>query len=118
MAIGLLLKSNKRYSQAVQKSFHISQATLDVKGNDVDDGVVQVWVQTDESNHLLCNLDKKTSQCALDLAISEGETVAFYTKGSGVVHLTGYLMPEEPDFEYGGMGDEEMGEEEEDEEVR
>lgn len=107
--LGLVLKTNKRYSQRVTKAFHVSQATLDLKsisGNDSDD-VVQVWLYTDDSNHLLANVSRQQSHVQLDLAFTEGETVAFYSKGTGTVHLSGYLLPED-DFD--GMG----GEEEED----
>lgn len=106
---GLLLKANKRYSQVVGKSFHISHATLDLGSCGADDeNVVQVWVNSDEINHLICNLDRKTSHATLDLAFSEGETIAFFSKGPGQVHLTGYLIPEEPDYEgLGGYGEEE-----------
>lgn len=113
MKIGLLLKANKRYSQTVSKPFHISHATLDLNSADLGDEVVQVWVQTDDVNHLLCNLDKRSSQVSLDLAFSENEVIAFYSKGSGVVHLTGFLLPDDSEYPFGGMG-----EELEDEEVR
>lgn len=114
MIIGLLLKASKRYSQVVQKGFHISHATLDVSSGDLGEEITQVWVQADDANHLLCNLDKQTSHVFLDLAFSEGETIAFFSKGAGIVHLTGYLIPEDPDYEGFGMGEEEI----EDEEVR
>lgn len=113
MQIGLLLKANKRYSQTVQKPFHISGATLDVNTGDLgEDDVVQVWVAADDANHLLCNLDKRSSHVGLDLSFSEGETIAFFSKGSGVVHLTGCLMPEDDEYPFAG------GEELEDEEAR
>lgn len=108
------MKASKRYSQVVQKGFHISHATLDVASGDSGEEITQVWVQADDANHLLCNLDKQTSHVALDLAFSEGETIAFFSKGAGIVHLTGYLIPEDPDFDGFGMGEEEI----EDEEVR
>lgn len=112
---GLLLKANKRYSQVVSKPFRVSHATLDVYGGDVTESdYVQVWVHTDDTNHLLCNLNKQTSHALLDVAFSEGETIAFYTKGSGSVHLTGNLIPDDSDFGFGDLGEEE----EEDEEVR
>lgn len=115
LCIGLVLKANKRYSQRVTKAFHVSQATLDLKtlnAND-SDGVVQVWLFTDDADHLLANVSRQNSHVQLDLAFTEGETVAFYSKGSGTVHLSGYLLPDEED-DFPHMGDEE-GEEEEDE---
>lgn len=114
--IGLVLKTNKRYSQQVTKAFHVSQATLDLStlnSND-SDAIVQVWLHTDETDHLLANVSRQTSHVRLDLAFTEGETVAFYSKGNGTVHLSGYLIPDDDDF-----GDfPEMGEEDELEEER
>lgn len=54
-------------------------------------------------------------QVPLDLVFSEGDEIAFSCVG-GVVHLTGYLVPNEDDF--GGFGEEgdsdlELGDEEE-----
>ena len=95
----------------VSKAFHVSHATLDVNSySGGDDDVVQVWLTTDDTNHLLCNVTKKSSHVPLDLAFSEGENIAFFSKGHGIVHLTGFLLPEDPEF--GGFGD--FGEEEAD----
>lgn len=108
---GLVLKANKKYSQTVQKAFHLSQAALDLsKCGDAD---VQVMLTSEDSTYLLCTLGKKTPQVALDLNFDEGDQISLSTKGEGVVHLTGYLMPNEEDLF--GMNDDE--EEEEDEEV-
>lgn len=101
-----MLKTNKRYSQCITKGFHVSHAALDVNTVESKDAVVQVWVHTDESDHLLCNLNKTTSQVPLDLAFTEGETVAFYSKGAGTVHLNGYILPED-EFGMNEMGEEE-----------
>jgi len=96
----------------------VSHATLDLQNSQVtDDDIVQVWVNTDDTNHLLCNLGKNASHVPLDLAFSEGETIAFFSKGQGTVHLTGFLLPEEPDYDLGGFGeegDESVSEDEED----
>lgn len=77
----------------------MSQAVLDlntVSPND-SDAVVQVWVNTDETDHLLANVGRQSSHVQLDLTFTEGETVAFYSKGCGTVHLTGYLIPDDFD---------------------
>lgn len=114
--LGLVLKTNKRYSQQVTKGFHVSQATLDLKTvnpND-SDGIVQVWLNTDDADHLLANVSRQQPHVQLDLAFTEGETVAFYSKGTGTVHLSGYLFPEDDDFGGFAPGGEE--EEEEDDE--
>lgn len=112
--IGLVLKTNKRYSQQVTKAFHVSQATLDLNTlnpND-SDAIVQVWLHTDETDHLLANVSRQTSHVRLDLAFTQGETVAFYSKGNGTVHLSGYLLPDDDDFGEFSMGGEEEEEEE------
>lgn len=101
--LGLVLKANKRYSQRVTKAFHVAQATLDINTIGDEKSVVQVWVTIDEAEHLIANLSGRTSHVTMDVTFTEGESVAFYSKGTGTVHLTGYLLPED-DF---GMGDEE-----------
>lgn len=45
-------------------------------------------------------------QCALDLNFAEGDKLCFLSRGNGIVHLTGYLVPED-DFNYGEFGSEE-----------
>lgn len=69
-----------------------------------------------QATYLLCTLQKgKELQCALDLTFNEGDKLCFSTKGNGIVHLTGYLIPEE-DFNYDPMMDDEESEEISDEE--
>lgn len=97
--IGLVLKANKRYSQQIVKAFHVSQATLDLNTLNDSDGTVQVWLNTDDTDHLIANVSKQTSHVQLDLAFTEGETVSFYSKGNGTVHLSGYLIPDNNDFD-------------------
>lgn len=105
--LGLLLKASKRYSQVVTKAFHVSSAALDVLA-DGTDGVVQLWVNADDSNHLVCNLDKKTPQVPLDIVFSEGEAISFFSKGNGTIYLTGNLLPEDPDYGLDGLDEEEQ----------
>ena len=57
--------------------------------------LVQVWVQVEGTDYLLCHLNKDTPQSNLDLIFSEGEKIKFYTNGPGKVHLTGYHLPDE-----------------------
>ncbi|XP_055325449.1 46 kDa FK506-binding nuclear protein-like [Sitodiplosis mosellana] len=114
---GLVLKTNKRYSQQVTKAFHVSQATLDLNTLNESDALVQVWLHTDDTDHLIANVNRQTSHVRLDLAFTEGETVAFYSKGNGTVHLSGYLIPDEDDFGDLPFGDGEEEEEDSDEGV-
>lgn len=106
---GLVLKANKRYSQTVTKTFHLSQATLDV-ANSTSDADVQVMLASDNQNYILCTLNKnKILQVPLDLVFSEGDDISFSCVG-GVVHLTGYLVPSDEDMM--GLGDDSDSDEE------
>lgn len=67
----------------------------------------------ENSSYLLCTLQKgKNIQCALDLNFAEGDELCFLTKGNGIVHLTGFLVPED-DFNYGEYDSEDEDEESE-----
>lgn len=106
---GLILKANKRYTQVLEKSFHLSQATLDHSSS--DDEPIQVMYSHEDSSYLLCTLQKGSQiQCPLDLNFAQGEKLCFLTKGNGIVHLTGFLIPDDE------FGDFDSGDEEEEEE--
>lgn len=110
---GLIMEPNKRYTQTVEKPFHVSMATLDI--STTDDKPVQVMLCYEGRNYLLCNLQKKqTCQAPLDLNFQEGTKISFTSNGSGHVHLTGYLVPDDDDMD---DMDELEEEEEEEEEV-
>ncbi|XP_023946925.2 46 kDa FK506-binding nuclear protein isoform X2 [Bicyclus anynana] len=105
---GLIMEPNKRYTQVVEKPFHISQAALDISTGDND--ACQVMVVVEGKNFLVCTLQKnKYIQVPLDLYFKTGDNVSFLTNGKCNVHLTGYLDPEYEDEE----GSEEEEEEEE-----
>lgn len=109
LVAGLILKANKKYSQELEKSFHLSHAALDTSVS--DDQKVQVMYVQDGDAYLLCTLQKdKVEQFPLDLNFSEGSKVCFSIKGNGIVHLSGFLIPEEEDFD--DFGEEEESENE------
>lgn len=111
---GLILKSNKKYTQTLEKSFHLSMASLDHGSSDNDP--VQVMYSQDDNSYLLCTLQKgKQLQCQLDLNFAEGNKLCFSTKGNGIVHLTGFLIPEEDEFDEDAFGDMDMDESEDEE---
>lgn len=61
----------------------------------------------EDSSYLLCTLQKgKVLQCALDLNFAEGDKLCFLSKGNGIVHLTGFLVPDD-DLGYGAFDSEE-----------
>ncbi|XP_046749411.1 46 kDa FK506-binding nuclear protein-like [Diprion similis] len=106
---GLIIEPNKRYAQTVERSFHVSMASLDINTGGSYTGAVQVMLHYESRTFLLCTLNKGTAlQVPLDLNFQEGTKIAFSSNGSGLVHLTGYLVPEEDDL------DDELEEEEED----
>lgn len=109
----MILKSNKKYTQTLEKSFHLSQASLDHGSSDNEP--VQVMYTHDENSYLLCTLQKgKVYQCQLDLNFQEGDKLCFSTKGNGIVHLTGFLVEEDDFDQFGDMdGLEDESEEEE-----
>ncbi|XP_044736564.1 46 kDa FK506-binding nuclear protein [Chrysoperla carnea] len=108
---GLIIEPNKRYTQTVQRSFHISMAALDASSS--DDTNVQVMLGLNDKNYLLCTLNRNSVlQTSLDLNFQEGNKIAFLHNGKGYVHLTGYFVPEDDLMdEYG----EEEGEAEDEE---
>ncbi|KOB66426.1 Peptidyl-prolyl cis-trans isomerase [Operophtera brumata] len=53
---GLIMEPNKRYTQVVEKPFHISQAAMDTSTGDNDS--CQVMVVVDGKNFLVCTLQK------------------------------------------------------------
>jgi FK506-binding nuclear protein len=61
--------------------------------------IVSVMLVSDDNAYLLCTLRKGSiCQVPLDLNFAEGDKISFSTKGNGIVHLTGYLIPEGDDF--------------------
>ncbi|GFN82486.1 sphingomyelin phosphodiesterase [Plakobranchus ocellatus] len=95
---GVTIDSGKKYSQTVKQAFHVSMAALDLNGKKSSENV-QVMLQHDSSEFLLCTLNDKILQQSLDLNFETGEEVAFSLNGSGVVHLTGYLALSEDEFD-------------------
>lgn len=88
------MEPGKKYSQTVEKSFHVSQAALDL--DSAQNEPVQVLLGFENRNYLLCTLQKgKWVQVPLDLNFQIGDKVSFATNGPGHVHLTGYLVPED-----------------------
>ena len=89
---GLILKNNKIYTQSLEKSFlFLAQASLDTSS--ADDGDIQVFLSVDNKTYLLCTLRKNSVlQTALHLNFTVEDKVTFFSKGNGIVHLTGSLL--------------------------
>ena len=118
-AIGVTILGGRRYTQTVERSYHISRAVLDVPidGKSSGNKRVQLMLEHDKSNYLLCNLDsEKCNQVALDLIFTEGEEVTFYLNGEGTVHITGYVLEFDGESDFEDF-DEELSEESETEAI-
>ncbi|GAB0091896.1 FK506-binding protein [Sergentomyia squamirostris] len=116
MVFGLVLTPNKKYSQKVEKDFQISNAALDTKT--CGTGETQLLITVDKNNFLICTLTKEKPQYCMDMQLSAGMTIAFCSVGSGTIHLTGYMLPDQEDFMRDEMmmgSDEEEAEDEESE---
>ncbi|XP_037953802.1 39 kDa FK506-binding nuclear protein-like [Teleopsis dalmanni] len=102
---GLNLKPNRKYTQTTTKSFHISQAALDIES--AQDDTNKIYIGSENQKFLICTLRKgKCEQVMLDLNFMEGDTICFQSVGSGNVSLAGYLIEntetdddEDPDFD-------------------
>uniref|UniRef100_A0A2C9KRV7 FK506-binding protein n=1 Tax=Biomphalaria glabrata TaxID=6526 RepID=A0A2C9KRV7_BIOGL len=93
---GVTIDAGKRYSQIAEQGFHVSMAALDVSSKKPAENV-QVMLQRESSEYLLCTLHSNLLQQPLDLNFATGEEVSFSLNGSGVVHLTGYLIGDDDD---------------------
>jgi len=108
------MEPERRYTQEVKKSFHISMAALDISTS--GDEPAQVMCGFEGRNYLICTLKKPdVVQCALDLEFACGSQVSFASNGNAHIHLTGYLT----DIDDDGLNltDLEEQEEEENDEV-
>ncbi|KAK3608155.1 hypothetical protein CHS0354_034114 [Potamilus streckersoni] len=119
---GVTIDGGKRYTQTVERSFHISMAALEAvpEGNSSGKHLsqVSVMINHDKAEFLLCTLNHKhLLQQPLNLSFTEGEEVTFFLNGQGVVHLTGYLLEDHiddglEDFTLGTDEEKELEEEE------
>ena len=132
LCIGLKLENGKRYSQLVEKPFHISHAALALDRSDTGtpsfpQQLIGVHAIVEKTDYIICYLDASRDhiQQPLDLKISEGEEIVLYfelvTDCPVTVFLTGYFI-EEPVFPQGSedfdneysLSDFSVGEESED----
>ncbi|GIX83127.1 FK506-binding protein 4 [Caerostris darwini] len=89
---GICCESGKKYSQIVERRFHISMAALDPAGT-LSSHFVSLLVERGGSEYLLCSLHKESQlQVNLDLFFDVGEEVSFSLRGQGTVHLSGYYI--------------------------
>lgn len=105
--------SNKKYSQTTERPVHITMAALDPFQTH-DENPVSLMIERDGRSFVLCTLQHgKHFQQPLDLEFASGEELIFFLKGKGVIHLSGYVMPED---EFPGLSDVMTDSDKEDEE--
>ncbi|KAJ2827836.1 peptidylprolyl isomerase fpr3 [Coemansia furcata] len=109
---GLKIVPSKTYTQTVDASFRVSNASLgEVITNQ---GRTSVLLTVHEKRFVLCSLTPgKIEQQPLDITLTEGEEITFETFGENEVHLTGNFIADDEDDEddmYGSDDDEEDGE--------
>jgi len=118
----LFLEAGKRYSQKVERPFHISMAALEIPiDHDAlkakQHSVVSVMVGMDKGEFLLSSLNYKALyQQPLDLNFYEGEEITFFLNGEGNVHLSGYVLEDEPELDSSMFDEEDVGDSDEGEE--
>ncbi|KAG5889481.1 hypothetical protein JTB14_026493 [Gonioctena quinquepunctata] len=106
---GLIMEPQRRYTQKVKKSFHISMASMDVSTSSEEPA--QVMCGFEGRNYLLCTLRKPDLlQCPLDLNFEVGDELSLAANGKCHVHLTGYLTEDFSNLEEEEEDDEETEE--------
>lgn len=95
----MALGANEKLSYRSPKSFHISQATLDINSLNSDDSecITQLWIRKHSQKILLATVSRTILQWKLDLAFEANEKARFYTVGTSTIYLSGYIIPESSD---------------------
>ncbi|XP_017104930.2 39 kDa FK506-binding nuclear protein [Drosophila bipectinata] len=82
---GLSMKPNRKYTQTIVKSFHISGVALD-KGDEA-----KLYLMAEKQKYIVATVSKTIPQVPLDLNFSKGDQIMFQTTGDATVSLLGYL---------------------------
>ncbi|XP_034661350.1 39 kDa FK506-binding nuclear protein [Drosophila subobscura] len=90
---GLVMKPNRKYTQTIVKSFHISSVALD-KGEEA-----KLYLTADKQKYVVATIRKDNPQVTLDLNFSKGDQIMFQTTGDATVSLLGYLHDAESEDE-------------------
>lgn len=102
MLWGLIVKNEVQIFDILNDT-HISSASVEVeKGMKV--GNVQVFATSGNSSIMIAQLNKRMQFVPLNIVLSKGEKIGFYTKGRGIVHLAGFFP--KPDEESGSCSNE------------
>ncbi|EDV94548.1 39 kDa FK506-binding nuclear protein [Drosophila grimshawi] len=84
---GLNMKPNRKYTQTIVQSFHLSGAALD------EGESAKLYLTANQNKYILATLDtsKNIHQVPLDLNFCIGDKIAFQTTGNATVSLIGYM---------------------------
>lgn len=97
---GIEVKFSKPHMESAARSYHISNAALDLNSLENTEKFTQIWVQTSQKNVLLATLSIQTPAIHLDHAFDTGEPAKYLTVGPGTVYLSGYYIPSESNVDY------------------
>ncbi|KAI0220056.1 hypothetical protein LSAT2_028414 [Lamellibrachia satsuma] len=100
---GVTLDGGMQYTQVVEHAFHVSMAAVEPeldKEKLKQSRFVSLMLRHNKAEFLICTLEhNRLLQQPLELNFSQGEHVSFYLSGSGVVHLTGYLLDDDDNID-------------------
>lgn len=69
------MKPNRKYTQTIVKSFHISGVALD------DGNSAKFYITADKNKFIVATLNKNNPQMTLDLNFCRGDKIMFQTTG-------------------------------------
>ena len=113
----MVVEPSKLYSQQVPATFKITMASLgsnkelEATANGKSQRTSLIFNLDSKEDFTLCSLtNDKIEQQALDLVLTEGETIAFRVEGPHTIHLSGYYINDEEDEDDGFINDEDEDE--------
>lgn len=115
----MVVEPSKLYSQQVPATFKVTMASLgsnkeleaSSNGNTKSQRTSLIFNLDNKEDFTLCSLtNDKVEQQALDLVLTEGETIAFRVEGPHVIHLSGYYINDDEDENDGFINDEDEDE--------
>lgn len=77
------------------KPLHVSHAALDLSTLSNTEDSVQLYVRFKSEDTLVATLNRLVPQAQLVLAFEAKKDVSFFVKGTGMIFLAGFFIPEE-----------------------
>lgn len=80
------MKPNRKYTQTIVKSFHISGVALD------EGDSAKVYITADKTKFIVATLSKSIPQMTLDLNFCKGDKIMFQTTGETLFNIYLYTL--------------------------